>query len=253
MRGSVILLVGASVLMSLMGATTTSADARVVSATDDPNLNRQSGEGISYARQDQPVEGPGTELELYRFRFEPFAFLPGPDVAQDTTGEPIQNQAMTVFVDDGPFALYTPEGIDQGDVIVVTGNQRTLYLETWGADSREGDPEPCSNPCAVTGNKYVLLKTGDYVFYKGGTYCPICNDSSSNVGTVYVAPITMPEEGLEVLSWTLADRVLDESAGQQGTPTAEAEDAEAERAEAEAEEAKREFLDDTPPCGGRYT
>ena len=136
-----------------------------------------AGEGsITYERIDVPGTDRdfGDKLELYRFTFDPEASLPEsePFRREQDESPTISSEAMMVFVDSGPFVLYTPPTMEEGAVVVVSGDG-TVSTERWldrMTPAPEG-PRPCASPCAVARDQYALLDPGDYVFQRANSGC----------------------------------------------------------------------------------
>ncbi len=238
MRGSVVLPALLLVVLTAFGG----AAPALVGAQEGqtPGAGR-----ITYVRLDAPDADQrfGDKLELYRFRFarstdDQPTLLPESDPFSPEQGEvpTISREAMMVFVDAGPFVLYTPPTMEPGAVVVVSGDGLPIEYEQW-LDSTTPAPEgrqPCPSPCSVPPDRYAYVETGDYVFHRKNSGCPYCNENMDAEGVLFVSPLT-PADG--DFSWTQAANV------ELATPEA-----------ATPEAARRAWrMNPGPPCGGKYS
>ena len=191
MAVSVVLrLPGLLVLSLLAGAIPVGVAAQDVPGAATPAAAEAQGEpfpgqgSITFERLDapDPNDAFGDKLELYRFTFEnptegpaedrvaalpePEPFFPGQD--QSPT---ISEEAMVVFVEAGSFVLYTPPTMEEGAVVVVSGNG-DVPIEEWESQiQRVGEPQSCASPCSVPPDRYALLDEQDYVFHRERSGC----------------------------------------------------------------------------------
>lgn len=167
---SIVRLAGLLVLVGLAGATPALALAQDAEVPPAPGQGR-----IIYERLDDPGTGQdyGNKLELYRFTFDPEANLPEsqPFVPEQREPPTISHEAMMVFVDVGPFVLYTPPTMENGAVVVVSGDGEVRYEEWLTREATPGPMQFCPSPCAIPADRYAVLDTNDYVFQRANSGC----------------------------------------------------------------------------------
>lgn len=237
MRAFVVLVVGFLVLSGLGGLAPSLAKAQDGEGETDI-FNQEPWAGVGYDRLDDMeaiaplIDQFGNNLELYRFTFEPFSYLPDESYPE----------AMMVLVSQGPFVLYRNPEPDGGEIVAISADGRDIYINDWSDSTTLREERLCPSPCSVPLGWYAYLDTGDYAIHSAGSFCAYCNENAVTSGVLTVLPVTAEDGGF---TWR---RIIDELGGAEleASPAGD---------EGGTPAARRMSwrLNPGPACGGRYS